>query len=762
MIVKDEANAAIESVGSFVDEIILVGEKKVLEKYLKKASAVFYPDKIKVYDYKWKNDFADARNFADSKATNDIIFWIDADDTVINPENLPKLAELIEKGDCDWINLQYLYEKDEQGNVLMRQYKPRLYRKGTGVWKKSVHEVLEPTKEVGQIISDDVTIDHHTDPGHKDKSGERNLKILMEEYTRDGDKTDPRTLYYLGNTLMAMGRFKEAVPFYTAHIKVCGWPEEKYFSMHYLAHCLKWIGQLDAAINVALEMTKVFPQWSLAYFDLAEFYSDKEDYKRVIEWVMTGLTKQKPDSKAYFTSDLDYTVMPMSRLAEAYMFTLQFDKALQIADRLLYENPKDPLCKELYKQAKKAFETEKFVNNFVGVATVIGNYDRIKASRLFEALPGNLDEDIRIQQARFLLVPPKTWDDKSIVIYCGKGNGEKWAYPSIFSGIGGSEEAVINMSQQLTKLGYKVTVFNDCGDLRGIYSGVEYVPYYHFNMKDNYNTLIAWRTPGLFNYDLKAKKKYVWLHDLAFPQQFSEKVLKEVDKFIFLSKFHRGNMPSIPDNKVFISNNGINPKDFEKLPEKRPNSVFWGSSYDRGLLCLVRDIMPLVRKQIPNATLDVCYGWNNIDREIKNQPGIYPDLEALKAELEPLLHQDWIIHHGRVSHAKLHDIMGSCMVHAYPSEFGETNNITAMKSQAAGCYLVTTSQAGATPEKVRYGEIVEGDSIYTNKKLQEEFSKKVVTYLKGLEHINTKDMRKELGKEFSWEATASSWQKGLL
>lgn len=751
--VKDKADKLLSSILPYVDEVVVVGDKKLLERNIK-------GNKVKIYDYKWIDDFADARNFADSKATNDIILTLDADDTVIHPEKLPELAKGISSGQFDWIHLEYLYEKDEFGNVLMRQYKPRLYRKGTGVWKKSVHEVLEPTISIVSETSDEVTIDHHTEEGHKDSSAKRNLRILLKEFNKDKDKTDPRTLYYLGNTYLAMEDFEKAIPFFAKHIQVCGWPEEKYFSMHYLAHCYSWLGKIDNSINIALEMTKVFPNWSLAYYDLGEFYSNKEDYKRTIEWILTGLTKNRPNSKAYSTSDLDYGLFPMARLTEAYLYTLELDKALALATRLAKEYPGQSIAQELYEQVKKTYSLEGFVKSFINVANTISKSDRIKSTKLFDVLPNNLDSDIRIQEARFRLIPPKTWEDKSIVIYCGKGNGEEWAYPSIFSGIGGSEEAVINMGQELTKLGYKVTVYNCCGDLRGEYMGVKYIPYYHFNSKDKFNTLIAWRTPSLFNYDIEAKQKIVWLHDIAYPTQFSAKCLEQTDKFIFLSKWHRENMPSIPDSKIFISNNGIDPNDFKNIEiKKKPNSLFWGSSYDRGLLCLVRDILPLVKKEIPDVTLDVCYGWENIDREIKAQPGIYPELEVLRSELTPLLNQKGITHHGRVSHAKLADIMASCQVHSYPSEFGETNNITIAKAQSAGCYAITTTQAGGSQEKVIFGKVIKGENIYHSKKLQKQFAEAIVEYLKKPKEFGN---RNKYIQNQSWKQTATTWQKDLL
>lgn len=756
MIVKDEhkeLDRCLNSFHKYIDEIVIVANSPVTEdikKVCKKYNANLFPRK-------WNNNFADARNYSFKKCKGDVIFWVDSDDTVINPEKLPELAKLITDNKTDWITLSYLYEKDDLGRLIMKHYKPRLTRAGTGYWEKSVHECYTPNKEVRQFISDDVMIDHHTKKGHENVSGARNLEILLEEYEKDKEKTDPRTLYYLGNTLSALGRFEEAIFFYRKHIEKCGWPEEKYFSLHYLAHCYHQIGNDDSAINISLEASKIFPVWCLAFFDLGWWHISKKQYKHAIEWIKTGFTKQHPDSKQYFINELEYIYYPLGRLADCYIETMQFDDAYKISKKLEKMYPQDKEVVKLVETCEEILDSENFVESLMVVADKFKKHDRIKASKLFDIIPSGLDEDIRIQNLRSTMVPPKVWENNSIVIYCGKGNGLEWAYPSIFKGIGGSEEAVINMSEQLTTLGYKVTVYNHCGSMRGEYNGVEYLPFYHFDSRDRFDKLIAWRTPGLFNYDIKAKNKIVWLHDIAYPQQFNEKIIKNTDKFIFLSKWHRNNMPSIPDEKIFISNNGINPRDFETLPEKRPNSLFWGASYDRGLLCLIKDIMPLVIKEIPDVTLDVCYGWTNIDKEIETSPGIYPQLEELRRVLTPLLEQHYINHHNRVGHKELAQIMGSCICYPYSSEFGETNNITSQKCQAANTYVITTSQAGGTPERVIFGEVLKGDNIYTDKDFQVNFAKKVVEYLKS-----PKNSTVDVKEAFSWETTAKSWKDGLL
>jgi hypothetical protein len=290
--------------------------------------------------------------------------------------------------------------------------------------------------------------------------------------------------------------------------------------------------------------------------------------------------------------------------------------------------------------------------------------------------------------------------------------------------------------------------------MRGTYNGVEYKPYYHFNPRDVFQTLISWRIPALFLQEFQAKKKYLWLHDILYPEAINDTIIQNVDKILYVSKWHSENVPSVPVEKRYITNNGINKKDFEKLPPKRPYSLVWSSSYDRGLLPFIKNIWPLIVKEIPDVTLDVAYGWGNILKTMKE----FPHLEALYKELAPILDNSKnITHHGRLSHKKLAELIGSSMVYPYASEFGETCNITSMKCQAAGTYVITCSGAGGTHERVRFGKVIECTDIYTNTEKQQEFAKAVIDYLK-----NPKEAPSDVADGFLWSDTANEWVRDLL
>ncbi|WP_168186540.1 glycosyltransferase family 4 protein [Hydrocoleum sp. CS-953] len=347
---------------------------------------------------------------------------------------------------------------------------------------------------------------------------------------------------------------------------------------------------------------------------------------------------------------------------------------------------------------------------------------------------------------------------------------EDWAPPSIENGIGGSEEAVIYLSQELVKLGYQVTVFNRCGDMEGEYNGVVYKSVDKFNPQDNFNVLIfhrAWKQP--MEMQVKARKIGVWMHDnpqLFPPIEESERsqFLASFDKLFMLSNFHKSMLPTwIPQDKIFLTANGINLQDFN-IPSTIPRNskrLIYISDYTRGIENLLRR-WPDVIKEVPDAEVHLFYGWQGVDALI-NSPFIerFPQLPNQKQEILELFQQKNVYEHGRVGHKQLIEELFQSGIWVYPCHTNlETFCISAWKAQAAGCVPIVTTCA-ALDERVKSGIRIQGPA--GDEKTNNTFIEAVIDLLKNPDKQET--FRQEalaLKNSFGWDKVAQQWHEEFL
>jgi glycosyltransferase involved in cell wall biosynthesis len=346
---------------------------------------------------------------------------------------------------------------------------------------------------------------------------------------------------------------------------------------------------------------------------------------------------------------------------------------------------------------------------------------------------------------------------------------EDWAPPSVENGIGGSEQAIIYLSQELVKLGYQVTVFNRCGDMQGEYNGVVYQPVDQFNPEDNFNVLIfhrAWTQP--MKMQVKARKIGVWMHDnpqLFPPIEESERsrFLASFDKLIMLSNFHQSTLPKwIPKDQIFLTKNGINLQVFNipSIPRNTKRLIYI-SDYMRGiehLLTRWQDVL----KEVPDAELHLFYGWKGVDALI-NSPFIknFPQLPNKKQEILELIQQKNIYEHGRVGHKQLIEELFQSGIWVYPCHSNlETFCISAWKAQAAGCVPVVTTCA-ALDETVKSGIRIQGPA--GDEQTNNAFIEAVIDLLKNPDKQET--LRQEalsLKDSFGWDQVAQQWHEEFL
>lgn len=331
--------------------------------------------------------------------------------------------------------------------------------------------------------------------------------------------------------------------------------------------------------------------------------------------------------------------------------------------------------------------------------------------------------------------------------FCGV---EPWDADSIASGITGSEEAIIYLSEELAKLDYKVFVLGD-PPANSRHTLPEANPrYISFNADDGmqFDIAIAWRSPGAADkLKLRAKHVYYWPHDtLCHPIGLTQ-INGFTDTF-WLSKWQRKQHISVSSafakfNQFF--GNGIEPSQFEAVGERvNPHACIYGSNYARGLEILL-DIWPDIRKQFPKATLDIYYGWQHWGL-------LSPDKEfKMRAQVIALASQG-VTDHGLVGHSELNRAYNKASFWTYPCIAPETFCITALRAQLAGAVPVII-EGTALPETVPHG--------YKCQKA-EDYQATLVKALQEAEGITLAD-RKKMGEfilqEYTWKAIAEKWKK---
>jgi len=247
---------------------------------------------------------------------------------------------------------------------------------------------------------------------------------------------------------------------------------------------------------------------------------------------------------------------------------------------------------------------------------------------------------------------------RTMHIYCGH-SFEEWSPKSESTGLGGSEEAVINIARELTKLGWNITVWARVGDDEGTYDGVKYENYEYFD-DVKCDVLVFWRQPS-YVFELKtrynATQRFLWLHD-TMPEHEILPVKHDLTGIFVLSGFHASLYPNLRD-KLIRTTNGINLSHFEKKVERDPYKIVYGSSYDRGLKELL-EMWGDIKAYEPRATLNVFYGMKAIQDE------------QFRDEIKHLLNQEGVTDLGRISHEKVAKEFLSAGVWAYPCVTGDT------------------------------------------------------------------------------------------
>lgn len=280
MIVKNEEQVlarCLDSVADLMDEIIIVDTGST--DHTREIAAKYTG---RVYDYIWKDDFADARNYSFSKATMDYIYCADADEVLdeTNRARFRALKEVLE-GEVDVVQMYYCNQL--QYNTVYnydREYRPKLYKRlRTFCFEDPVHEMvrLEPV-----IYDSEIEIMHMPVSPH----GARDFRCF-EKMVRDGKRISKRLHGMYARELFIAGTeqdFINAAAFFEQSAQDENRSQEELHQAFCVAaRAARLVKDTDTFFKYALRSTAC-EGCSEICCEIGAYYLQKKDYEEAALW----------------------------------------------------------------------------------------------------------------------------------------------------------------------------------------------------------------------------------------------------------------------------------------------------------------------------------------------------------------------------------------------------------------------------------------------------------------------------------------------
>jgi tetratricopeptide (TPR) repeat protein len=643
-------------------------------------------------EFEWCNDFAKARNYNFSQVPEeyDYILWGDADDTFTG---LDHLKQYIEENKADAYALYYHYDHDKYGMPTVVHPKTQIVANdGTFSWVGCIHEDLQADREIRLLMLEGVVRVHHTTEERVKESATRNKDIAVDSMTGD-----PRDFWNLANAYTGTGEYKKAIDTFKHFIEVSGSDMEIYTALLRVANMYVSLGDLIQANEYARKAIGLHFEYPDGYYTLATVLKSKGEKREAIDAIKEGLKKKPPIDKSIVYNPRDYDYNPLMSLANLYWDTAQPREAKVCLEKCREIQPKNDALEDMIEVAGKEADLQDMVIQECKDTNDVTDDEFMKRYNA-------LSEEARLHplmlQTRNMRFVKTESSGRDIVYYCGQSL--PWTPDILKQGVGGSEEAVINLSKEFAKAGYNVTVYNNCGEEK-VYDGVLYKPWYTYNYRDKQDILILWRSLALLDYDLNVGKVFVDIHDAMRPGEFTKKRVEKLTKVFLKSDAHKALYPNLSDDKVVIVPNGMDTELFDEVVERDPYLIVNTSSPDRALTALVR-LFPKIKAREPRATMKWAYGWNVFDTYYKTEK----DKIAWKNDLQQKMKDAGVEDVGKISHAEVAKLMLSAGVMLYPTHFYEIDCVSARKAQLAGAIPVSSDFA-ALNTTVKYGYKVHSD-----------------------------------------------------
>lgn len=340
---------------------------------------------------------------------------------------------------------------------------------------------------------------------------------------------------------------------------------------------------------------------------------------------------------------------------------------------------------------------------------------------------------------------------------------EPWDYTNVFEkGIGGSETSHVELAIRLAHRGHDVISYTDLppGQHDHIAHGVRWRDLSAADFHDD-GLWVVYRKPSV-GLDLPPGTR-AWLvcQDVFYPD-WSPEAVKAFEVIFALCPRHSEDImrrdPSATP-RIVLSSNGVNVErcievEAANHEPRDPARLIWASSPDRGLKELL-DIYERAKEQVPDLSLHVFYGMDNIDKICGGDRKKAPWRDSW-AQYDRALALPGVVWRGRIGQRDLAREYLKSGIWCYPTWFSETSCISCMEAQALGAIPIT-NPIWATGHNVRHGIFIQGtpsDRLVLSRYVDAVV--RVASSPAAQDAMRT-GMMEEARKRLSWDTVAAQW-----
>lgn len=356
MVLKNEGKTvrkAIQRALPIIDAAVIGIDKTTSDNTRQEVQAAFKDSPVTpvIYEFKFKNDFAQIRNDGINRAEEGYIFILDGHD-ILSDQGIMFLSKLKPELDkLDVIDCNIIQRKQVGENWFQQ---PRLFRKTSISGKPirydfAIHNTILHAEN--RITVPQITIEHDQPfEAYQARKAQR-AEINIENLRRLAYDGDPRSCFYLANTYWELGKFKEAINWYGKYLKISDNTTERYQARLFLADCYLRLKEPSQALRVFREADEGGEMRNEHLVGIGDIYFNSGVYDKAMHYYMMASAVRQPVTFLSMEREF-YIWVPWYKIVLTYMALNNVDGTLDSLRIGKTRAPELPIWEQLEEKVK--------------------------------------------------------------------------------------------------------------------------------------------------------------------------------------------------------------------------------------------------------------------------------------------------------------------------------------------------------------------------------------------------------------------------